>query len=155
MRWFGTIALLLVALAACGSSGHPTVANDGKGSEPGKLRLKPATGKSTSKPTWSTTTPCPKGVQGSAVLFALNRNGSIGSQIGAGTQTAVTAPFGGKLVGNVGALISLGTNVKVGKPDEWVVACYKSTTGTGTPKWVQFTFVTVTKGGRYRTSSTG
>jgi len=88
-------------------------------------------------------------------LFALNQNGSVGSQIGVGTQTAVTAPFGGSLVGSVGALISTGTDVPVGTPDEWVVGCFASTTGTGTPNFVQSIFVTVTAGGTYTTSSTG
>ena len=154
MRWFAAIALLVLALTACGGSGHPTAAHAGEGSQPGNLKLSPSSGPSTSKPTWSTTTACPSGVQGSAVLYALNKNGSIGSQIGTGTQTAVTAPFSGTLVGNVGALISLGTNVKAGKPDEWAVGCFASTTGTGTPKWVQSIFVTVTAGGRYKASST-
>jgi len=155
MRWFGAIALMVMTLAACGSSGHPTAAHGGVGSQPGKLRLSPATGPSTSTPTWSTTTACPTGVQGSAVLYALNENGSIGSQIGAGTQTAVTAPFGGSLIGKVGALISLGTDVPVGTPDEWAVGCFASTTGTGTPTWAQTTFVTVTAGGAYIISATG
>jgi len=125
------------------------------GSQPGNLQLSPATGPSSSTPTWSTTTACPTGFQGSAVLFALNQNGSVGSQIGVGTQTAVTAPFGGSLVGSVGALISTGTDVPVGTPDEWVVGCFASTTGTGTPNFVQSIFVTVTAGGTYTTSSTG
>src|SRR5262249_45198826 len=74
------------------------------GSQPGNLQLTPPSGSDTSTPTWSTTTACPTGFQGSAVLFALNTDGSVGSQIGVGTQTAVTAPFGGALLGNVAAL---------------------------------------------------
>ena len=130
-------------------------AQAGVGSQPGNLQLSPATGPSTSTPTWSTTTACPTGVRGSAVLYALNKDGSIGSQIGAGTQTAVTAPFGGNLAGNVGALITTGTDVPVGKPDEWAVGCFASTTGTGTPTWAQSIFVTVTAGGAYTISATG
>jgi len=148
---------VLTMLAGCGgNSGHASPSpSAGFGSEAGNLRLNPATGASTSTPTWSTKTACPSGFQGSAVLYELNRNGSIGSQIGVGTQTAVTAPFGGSLAGNVASLISLGTNIPVGTPDEWVVACYASTTGTGTPSYTQSIFVTVASSHTYSTSASG
>jgi hypothetical protein len=152
MQWFGAIALLVAALAACGKPGHPTAAHAGVGCQPGNLQLSPARGPSTSTPTWSSATACPAGVQGSAVLYALNLNGSVGSQISVGTNTAVTAPFSGTLQGNVGALVGTGTNVPVGTPDEWAVGCFASATATGTPSFVQSIFVTVTAGDTYTTS---
>src|SRR5262249_61977093 len=51
------------------------------GSGPGQLALNPPSGATTLTPTWSTTTACPTGFQVSAVLFALNTDGTVGSSV--------------------------------------------------------------------------
>jgi hypothetical protein len=123
------------------------------GTQPGSLSLKPASGATTLTPTWSTTTACPAGYQTSAVLYALNTNGSIGSSISP-TVSNVTSAFSGTLLGPVGKLFSLGTNVRNGGTSKWVVACSAGRGGTGKTTYVQSATVTLSADGRSYTSST-
>jgi hypothetical protein len=122
------------------------------GSGPGQLVLNPASGATSLTPTWSTTTACPSGFQTSAVLFALNSDGSVGSSISP-TVAAPTAPFSGTLLGNIGSLISLGTNVTAGGTSQFVVGCFAGAGGTGAESLVQSTFVTLSANGTSYTSS--
>jgi hypothetical protein len=125
------------------------------GSGPGQLALNPTSGATTLTPTWSTTTACPSGFQTSAVLFALNTDGSIGSSISP-TVAAPTAPFSGTLLGNIGSLISLGTNVTAGGTSQFVVGCFAGVGGTGNVTYVQSIFVSLdATGANYTTSATG
>jgi hypothetical protein len=123
------------------------------GSQPGSLSLSPASGASTLMPAWSTTTGCPAGFQASAVLYALNADGSIGSSISA-TVSNVTAPFSGTLLGPVGKLLSLGTNVTNGGTSTWVVACSAGRGGTGNKVYAQSDRVTLSADGKSYTSAT-
>jgi hypothetical protein len=129
------------------------------GSGPGQLALNPASGATTLTPTWSTTTACPAGNNTSAVLFALNTDGTVGSSISP-TVSTVTAPFSGTLLGTIGSLISLGTNVTAGGTSQLVVECFNGPGGTetppGTPAFVQSIFLTLdATGANYTTSATG
>jgi hypothetical protein len=125
------------------------------GSGPGQLALNPASGATTLTPTWSTTTGCPAGNQTSATLFALNTDGSIGSAISP-TVNAPTAPFNGTLLGTIGSLISLGTNVTAGGTSQFVVGCFAGTGGTGAVTYVQSIFVHLdATGANYTSNTTG
>jgi hypothetical protein len=123
------------------------------GTQPGNLSLNPASGATTLTPTWSTTTACPAGYQTSAELFELNTDGSIGSIISP-TLANVTAPFSGTLLGPVGKLLSLATNVKNGEMSKWVVGCFAGRGGTGKTTYVQSDNVTLSADGKSYTSST-
>ena len=125
------------------------------GSGPGQLALHPPSGATTLQPTWTTTTACPAGFQTSATLFALNTDGSIGSAISV-TVNAPTSPItNGQLLGPIGHLISLGTNVTAGRTTEFVVGCFAGNAGTGNRTYVQAEWVTLSaNGSTYTTSST-
>lgn len=160
LQWRGTgrlrrtVLTLAVAGAAAGGLLFTAAAAQAvTGSGPGQLALNPASGATTLTPTWSTTTACPAGYQTSAVLYALNTNGSIGSSISP-TVANVTVPFSGTLLGPVGKLFSLGTNVKNGGTSQWVVACSTGRGGTGKTTYVQSEKVTLSADGKSYTSST-
>jgi hypothetical protein len=121
----------------------------------GQLALNPASGATTASPTWSTTTACPAGNNTSAVLFALNSDGTLGSSISP-TVPTVTAPFSGTLLGNssLASIISLSTNVTAGGTSEFVVECFNGTGGTGAGVFVQAIFVHLDATGANYTSDT-
>jgi len=149
------LGLGVVGAAVGGMLVTATAALAVNGSGPGQLALSPASGATTLTPTWSTTTACPSGFQTSAVLFALNTDGSIGSSISP-TVNAPTAPFNGTLLGTIGSLISLGTNVTAGGTSQFVVGCFAGAGGTGAVSYVQSIFVTLdATGANYTTSATG
>jgi hypothetical protein len=125
------------------------------GSQPGKLTLNPPSGAVTLRPAWATSTACPAGFQTSADLYALTTNGKIGS-VASPTVLSPTAPFSGTLLTTVGTSLSLGTDVKPGQSDQWVVACWSGPAGTGSVRYVQSARVTLSADGRtYTTSSSG
>jgi hypothetical protein len=121
--------------------------------QPGNLIFHPPSGATTLTPTWSTTDGCPTGFQVSAVLYAMNADGSIGSSASP-TVANVTSAFSGSLLGTIGKIISLGTNVRGGGTSEFVVACSTGPGGTGNKTYVQAEWVTLSaNGSTYTTSS--
>lgn len=124
---------------APGPSPRPTAPAAPSSPPPQYLTLDPAGGAATLTPAWSTSG-CPSGYQGSAVLFELNTDGSIASSI-SGTVYSVTAPFSGMLDGPVGQLITLGSDVRAGGTSTWVVGCFAGIAGTGARQLVQSTDV--------------
>jgi hypothetical protein len=121
--------------------------------QPGNLIFHPPSGATTLTPTWSTTDGCPSGFQVSAVLYAMNADGSIGSSASP-TVANVTSAFSGSLLGTIGKIISLGTNVRSGGTSEFVVACSTGPGGTGNKTYVQAEWVTLSaNGSTYTTSS--
>ena len=160
LKWPGigrlSRAMLMLAVAGATAGGMlftAAAAQAVTGTGPGQLVLHPASGATTLMPTWSTTTACPVGYQTSAVLYALNTNGSIGSSISS-TVSNVTSPFSGTLLGPVGKLLSLGTNVRNGGTSQWVVGCSAGRGGTGQTTYVQSDDVTLSADGKSYTSST-
>ena len=160
LQWPGTGRLsrtaLMLAVAGAAAGGllfTAAAAQAVTGTQPGSLHLNPASGATTLMPTWSTTTACPAGYQTSAVLYALNTNGSIGSSISPTVGNA-TSPFSGTLLGPVGQLLSLGTNVRKGGTSTWVVACSAGRAGTGKTTYVQSDKITLSADGKSYTSST-
>jgi hypothetical protein len=114
--------------------------------------LKPAHGASTLLPTWSVTEACPTDYQGSAVLYTLNSDGSIGS-IMSPIVPHVAAPFGGTVLVSVEKTFALGTNIKPGGTSRWVVGCDAGIGGTGKEKLTQSVYVTLSADGKSFTSS--
>jgi len=133
-------------------------AQAGVGSDPGGLTLSPASGPATtagSSITFASTTGCPSGFTGSAVLYALNSDGSIAT---AASQTipSVAGAFSGTLAGTPAAIMAQ-TNVPTGSPSEWAIQCDTDTGGLPDlgSKFVQSTFATINASGTYSSSGTG
>jgi hypothetical protein len=151
VRWL----VLLGALGLTAGAGllTATAALAVTGTEPGNLSFHPPSGATTLTPTWSTTDGCPPGFQASAVLYALNADGSIGTSASP-TVANVTSAFSGSLLGKIGQMILLGTNVRRGGTSEFVVACSAGRGGTGNKTYVQADWVTLSaNGSTYTTSS--
>jgi len=155
-----------VILAAAGLTVGAGLATAGSalaavGSQPGNMILSASTGALSSQPTWGTTTACPTGFTGSAEVAEYTSTGTFVSFISEifASPTAPIPVTSGILDGNVGALLATaGSGISATNPgtDEWVVDCYPSAAGVGTPEQVQSIFVSVAAGATtYTTSSTG
>lgn len=105
--------------AAPARAAAPSLAANGPQAD--NLSLTTASGATRLQPRWNTQDECPGAFRGSAALYALNSDGSVGRRISP-VVTNVGAPFGGTLLGPVGQLITAGTDVGDGGTDEWVVA---------------------------------
>jgi hypothetical protein len=122
------------------------------GGKPAGLALTPASGATTATPTWATTKGCPSSYQGSAQLFELNTDGTVGSIISP-TVPNVASPFGGTLLATVGRAISLGSDVTPGGTIRWVVACAAGPGGTEAKTYLDSIYVTLSADGSSYTSS--
>lgn len=122
-------------------------------SPPPYLTLDPASGAATLMPSWSSSA-CPSGFQGSAQLNEYTLSGTFVSSI-SNVVATVTSPFSGQLLGNVGALLSVG-GISASSPGtlQWVVGCYTGIGATGAQKLAQSVYVTLLAGGSYKTGAT-
>jgi hypothetical protein len=148
----GSVVLGVVGLAAGAAvftAGSALAAN---GSQPGNLTLSPASGALTLQPTWSTSTGCPVGNQGSAVIEEFNMAGTPASRV-SNVVAAPAAPItNATLLGNMSGLLG-SSDIVPGGTVEWAVACFTCAGGTGTSVYVQSTFVTEdAAGANYSTS---
>jgi hypothetical protein len=124
------------------------------GSQPGNLILRPASGASNLKPTWSTKDACPAGFRASAGVSEFRPNGALGRRISSVVSGGLTRPLSGTLEGTVAMVLALGANAGNGQTSEWAIGCYSGPGGRGNVKWVQSTFVTLSANGKsYSTSS--
>jgi hypothetical protein len=151
----GAVVLGVVGLtagAAVASAGSALAAN---GSQPGNLTLSPGSGAVTLQPTWSTSTACPAGNQGSAVVEEFNTDGSAATRVSQVVNSPTAPITNATLLGSVGALLG-SSNVGNGGTVEWAVGCYSQIAGTGTVVYVQSTFVTLdSAGANFSTGATG
>lgn len=112
----------------------------------------PASGSTNSTPTWSTTTACPSGFQGSGIFRAINSAGNTYSISGATND--VTAPFRGTLLGNIAEIQDFG-DIPNGGTQELVVICFSGDSLTGSPHEQMSMFITYSAdGSTYTTSAT-
>ena len=124
------------------------------GSEPGNLHLNPASGPANTTPAAATTDGCPTGFQASAQLEEFNTIGTTASRISKVVPSPVAA-FNLLLAGSIGDLLG-STDVTPGGTVEFAVGCYSQIAGTGSVKFVQATFVTLSADGTsYSTSASG
>jgi hypothetical protein len=136
----------LTAVMAAGS------ALAGVGSEPGNLKLSPASGVGTLTPGWSTTDGCPAGYRGSAQMAEFTVGGRLISRISP-TVAIVTTAFRGTLDGTIGAILRE-TGVRKGTTVVFAIGCWSLEGGTGKVKYIQSTNVTYSSTGTsYATNS--
>ena len=136
LRRVGRVALLLgVATAAVGGMILGAgAARASIGKDPGTVQLNPANGPTSSTPTWSTTTACAAGFQGSAVFREVHSDGTTTNTISP-TVNGTTAPFSGTLQASIAQIQSAG-GIPNGGTQELVVICFSgpSLTGTSDPE---------------------
>ena len=149
-RWLVSVAAIGIGVtlsSACSSNAAQST-NTGTAT----VALNPASGPEGSSPTWSTTTGCPTGFQGSAVFRAVLASGQTFSISGA-TNT-VTAPFRGTLELPVSEIQTV-ARVPNGGTMEFAVICFSGESLTGTSHREMDTFITFSADGKtYTTSGT-
>jgi hypothetical protein len=111
--------------------------------------LIPPSGATSLTPGWATTTECPVAYLGSAALYTLNGDGSLGTRI---SPVVSDVPASGTLLADVAQDIS-GTGVTDGETDEWVVVCFGGPGGTGPYDEAASIYVTLSADGSSYTSS--
>jgi hypothetical protein len=138
----GAAAAAVVVLAACSSQ-----ASAGNGT----VQLSATSGPTSGKPTWSTSTACPSGFQGSAVFREVHRDASTNSISPA--VNGVTTPFHGTLQASISAIKALG-GIPNGGTQKLVVLCFSSQAETGTSRQVMDLYITYSTDGSSYTTST-
>jgi len=141
-------AIGMIAGAAV-TAALPAVAS--VGSDPGNLKFSPASGASTSQPTWSTTDACPAGYQGSAEIAIFAADGRFLSFI-SNVAYNVNSPFHGELDGKMSAILKFASVPKGGSLD-FTVGCYTGIGGTGRVRWMQSAQVNESSSGTSYTTS--
>jgi len=150
-------ALLLGAgtLVAGASLLGSTVAQAAVGTQPGAITLSPSSGPVTQAGiTYATTTACPAGNQGSAVVRIVDPGTSAVANL-APTNNSVATPFNGTFNGTFALAEQVFPDI-VGATSEVAVYCFSGASATGTSIPVQDTFVTISAdGSTYSVSSSG
>jgi hypothetical protein len=122
------------------------------GNNPGAVTLNPASGATSSKPTWSTTVACNPGFQGSAIFREVHADGVTTNSISPAVNgTAV--PFSGTLQATMAQIQTAG-GIATGGTQELVVICFSGPSLTGTSDNEMDTFVTYNADGTYSSSGT-
>ena len=129
-------------------------ANAAVGTQPGALQITPTSGPTTTAMNYSTTTACPAGNQGSAVVRIVDPG--TGATANASTvNNSVATPFSGAMNATFAQLAGVFADI-VGNTSEMAVFCFPSPSAVGTPIAVQDTFVTIdAAGANYSISSSG
>lgn len=152
-RWTGTrLAGGVVAGAALlgGYAAHAApAARAGLGTQPGAVTLSPASGATSGKPAWSTSTACAAGYRGSAVFREVHADGTTNSV--SRVVNGTSAPFSGTLQAPISAIQAAG-HVADGGSQELVVICFSGPSLTGTSHPQMSMFITYSANGASYTS---
>jgi hypothetical protein len=158
-RLVGVVAIVtgLALTSACGSSassgGGSSSAgpNGGQASSPGTVQLHPASGSTSTTPSWSTTVACPSGYQGSAVFSEIYPNGKTFSTI-APIVNGTNVPFKGTLLTTIAEIQSI-AGIANGDTQELFVQCASNIGGTGNVTNYMKTYITYSSDGKSYTTS--
>src|SRR5215472_8762749 len=140
-------ALLLGAgtLVAGASLLGAAQANAAVGTQPGALVIAPATGTTATSMTYSTTTACPAGKRGSAVVRIISPTTGATTNMSI-VNNSVATPFSGSLNATFAQAAAAFPEIN-GATSELAVYCFPSASAVGTPVAVQDTFVTIDAAG--------
>ena len=150
-RWPAAVVAIGVGLAlssACGSNAPTSSAAQAAGT----VRLSPASGPSSSKPTWATSVACPAGYQGSAVFSELHSDGKTFTTI-APIVNGTNVPFSGTLLGPIAKVQFFG-QIPNGGTQELFVQCASGPGGTGNVQNDMKIYITYSADGTSYTTST-
>jgi Bacterial Ig-like domain (group 3) len=99
------------------------------GKDPGAVQLSPASGPTSGKPTWSTTTACASGFQGSAIFREVHSDGTTTNSISP-VVNGTAVPFSGTLQATIAQIQQAG-GIPNGGTQELVVICFPGPSSTG------------------------
>ena len=123
------------------------------GTQPGAVQLKPASGPTSSTPTWSTSMACPTGFQDSATFKEVHADGSSTNFI-APIVNKTGAPFSGTLQASIARIQQAG-GIANGGTQELFVTCFSGFSGTGNARNEMNIYVTYSADGTsYKTTTT-
>ena len=124
------------------------------GTQPGAVGLNPASGPTSSTPTWSTTVACPSGFQGSATFKEVHADGTTTNFISQ-IVNKTAAPFHGALQASIAQIQKMG-GIPNGGTQELFVTCYSQYSGTGSARNEMDIYITYSaSGSTYTTTSSG
>ena len=129
-KWLAGVVAIGVGItltSACASSGSQSGNAQGQGTA--AVQLVPATGTTSSTPTWKTSTACPKGFQGSATFKEVHADGTSTNLI-APIVNGTASAFSGTLQASV-ALIKTAGSIPDGGTQKLFITCYSAQSGTG------------------------
>ena len=125
----------------------------GLGKDPGAVTLNPASGPTSSTPTWHTTVACPSGFQGSATFKEVHADGTSTNFI-APIVNKTAAPFSGTLQASITQIQKAG-GIPNGGTQELFVTCYSQYSGTGNAQNEMDIYITYSADGTsYKTTAT-
>jgi len=113
--------------------------------------IAPATGTTATSMTYSTTTACPAGNQGSAVVRIISPTTGATTNMSI-VNNSVATPFSGSLNATFAQAAAVFPEIN-GATSELAVYCFPSASAVGTPVAVQDTFVTIDAAGHHYTIS--
>jgi len=140
----------LAAIALAGFSAAQ--ANAAVDAQAGALTISPSSGPVTATGlTYATTTACPAGNQGSAVVRVIDPAGAAPQNISQ-VNNSVAAPFSGAITVTFAQAATLYPDIK-GATTKLAVYCFPGASAQGTPVAAQETFVTIDAAGAHYTIS--
>lgn len=142
---------LVLAVAGGMLLGAEGIAEASVGNNPGAVNLNPASGATSTKPTWSTTVGCNAGFQGSAVLREVHSDGITTNSVSPAVN-GTAAAFSGTLQATMAQIQGAGGIANSGT-QELVVVCFSGASLTGSSDNEMDIFVTYSADGT--TYSTG
>jgi hypothetical protein len=151
MRWLAGVVAIgvgVVLSSACGASAPTSSAAQVAGT----VTLHPASGSTSSTPTWSTSVACPTGYQGSAAFTELHADGTSLTTI-APIVNGTNQPFGGTLLGSIAKIQFFG-NIPNGGTQELFVQCASAAGDTGNYQNDMKIYITYSADGKSYTTST-
>jgi hypothetical protein len=146
-RWFAGAVAIGVGVALSSACASNAVQSSGTA-----VQLNPASGSTSSTPTWRTAVACPSGFQGSATFKEVHANGTTTNLI-APIVNDTASPFSGTLQATIAQIQSAG-GIPDGGTQKWFVTCFSAQSGTGNAQNEMNLYITYSADGSTYTSST-
>ncbi len=147
-KWLAGVVVIGagVLVGGCSSSAAQTT-------NQAAVTLNPSSGAANSTPTWSTSTACASGFQGSAVFREVHNDGTTTNTISP-VVNGTAAPFHGTLQASIARIQAAG-GVPKGGTQKLVVICFSGESLTGKSEQQMTTYIKYSAdGSTYTTSST-
>jgi hypothetical protein len=157
MKWLAGVVAIGVGLTLTGACSSSASSSNQEGSAQGQgaaaVQLVPATGTTSSTPTWKTAMACPKGFQGSATFKEVHADGTSTNLI-APIVNGTASAFSGTLQASI-ALIKTVGSIANGSTQKLFITCYSAQSGTGKTQNDMAMYITYSSdGSSYTTSAT-
>lgn len=153
-KWLAGVVAIGVGVALTSACSSSTSSGAGQqGQSAASVQLVPASGKTSSTPTWKTAVACPAGFQGSATFKEVHADGTSTNLI-APIVNGTASAFRGTLEASI-ALIKTAGHIPDGGTQKLFITCYSAQSGTGQLQNQMTMYITYSADGTsYTTSAT-